>query len=86
MSYSRIGDLEARIDEYEQAIATFARLHEELTDLRESVTMPEAAMRITSMMKLNAETLDAIKQSLTIALGTLRRTQRAMETSTANRQ
>lgn len=69
----RIPELEARIEDYEAAIATFARLHEELTDLRENVSLPEAAMRLDTMLKLNAETLHAIKHSLTIALVALKR-------------
>ncbi len=85
MPYSEIGDLEVRIDDYEQAMVTFARLHEELTDLRETVTLSEAASRIYPMLKLNAETLDAIKQSLTIVLMSLRHREHALAKETASR-
>jgi hypothetical protein len=68
MATSRIVDLEARVEEYETAIATFARLHAELVDLRDHVSVPEANPRLEAMLKLNAETLDAMKQSLTHAV------------------
>lgn len=74
MSSSKIPDLQARIDDYEQAVATFARLHEELTELRENTAVPEAIARLDSMLRLNAETLEAIKTSLTLSLNRLKHT------------
>jgi hypothetical protein len=71
-------DLETRIEDYEEAIATFARLHEELTELRENITLPEADQRVRAMLKLNAETLEAIKHSLTLCMA-VRRTRRSRE-------
>lgn len=85
MPLSRVAELEYRVEEYEEAIATFARLHEELMDLRANVILPEAAARIDSMLKLNAETLHSIKQSLTIAFATLKRAQQAADLTAANR-
>jgi hypothetical protein len=70
---SKILDLQNRIDDYEEAIATFARLHEELTYLRQSTSVPEAAARLDSMLRLNAETLEAIKTSLTLSLNRMKR-------------
>ncbi len=85
MPVSRVAELEDRVEEYEEAIATFARLHEELTDLRANVVLPEAAARIDTMLKLNAETLQTIKQSLTIAFCTLKRAQQVASLANANR-
>jgi hypothetical protein len=73
MPDARITRLEERVEDYEEAIATFARLHAELAEMRARVSVPEAAIRIDTMLKLNAETLEEIKQSLTISLATLRR-------------
>jgi hypothetical protein len=71
-------DLETRIEDYEAAIATFARLHEELTDLRENIVLPETDERLRAMLKLNAETLEAIKHSLTLCMA-MRRAKRSRE-------
>jgi hypothetical protein len=73
MSTTRHAELAHRITEYEQALATFARLHEELTDLRDNVTVPEAGPQIDRMLRVNAETLAAIKQSLALTLAAARR-------------
>lgn len=85
MPPSRIAELKLRIEDYEEAIATFARLHEELADLRANTPLPEAAARLDVMLRLNAETLDAIKRSLTHAISALKRVQLDLEPATASR-
>jgi hypothetical protein len=62
----RLPDLDERIRQYEEAIANFARLHEELAELRENAP-GETSVQVEAMLKLNAETVETIKGSLTVA-------------------
>jgi hypothetical protein len=75
MSDPRIAACRARVQQYEAAIATFARLHEELTDLRDNAIVPEVRERIEAMLRLNAETVLVLKDSLTSAVVALKHTE-----------
>lgn len=83
MAKTHSTDPDLRISEYQQAIATFARLHEELTELRDNVTVPEASARIERMLRLNEETLNTIKASLALAIASQRRLEAHPETVAA---
>lgn len=69
MPASNTAELQAYIDEYEEAIATFARLQEELTELRDNTPLPEAAGRLECMLRFNAECLQAFKNRRAFSLG-----------------
>ena len=69
----RIAVLRQRAERCQEAVATFMRIHEELLVMRHEAAIGVARERIDGMIKLNDETLDAIKRGLAIAEGELRR-------------
>jgi hypothetical protein len=69
----RIAVLRQRAERCQEAVATFMRIREELLVMRKDSAIGVARDRIDGMIKLNQETLEAIKRGLTIAEGELRR-------------
>lgn len=70
-------NLESRIAEHKEAIEKFARLHRELTDIKENLSLPEAADRVQSLLDLNAESIELLKDSLCASLAKARSPQHA---------
>ena len=66
--------LQERIAEQRSAIETFARLHRELAEMKDEVLVPEAVDRVDSLLKLNAEYMQALREELAISLSLLRGT------------
>jgi hypothetical protein len=62
-----------RLEESLAAVATFARIREELLLKRMATPLGPQRERIDQMVSLNQETLRNLKQSLTIAEDTLAR-------------
>ena len=62
-----IASLQRRVDSCEQSVAAFMRIQEELRSLRKGMPANIPTDRIDAMIKLNQETLKAIKRGLEIA-------------------
>lgn len=61
------------VADYRDAMCDFARLHRELADLRERTALPEAAAPVDQMLRINAQTMEALKRGLTDCLSGMKR-------------
>ncbi len=64
--------LESRIADQKEAIEKFARLHRDLIDIKENLSLPEAADRIQTLLDMNAESIELLKDNLCASLAKAR--------------
>jgi hypothetical protein len=63
----RIDALRRRVEHCQEAIATFARIQEELLAIRKASALGLARARVDAVLKLNRETTAVLRRSLVIA-------------------
>lgn len=76
-----VSSLESRIAEQKEAIDKFARLHRELIDIKENLSLPEAAERVQTLLDLNAESIEFLKDDLVASLAEARGVRRTVAAS-----
>lgn len=74
MSKDLATNLRGRIAEQRETIETFARLHRELAEIRETLNVPEAVEKIELMLRVNADLLRFLNDELAGSLAALKRT------------
>ena len=73
---NKVAALRGRVEPCQEAVATFVRIQEELLTIRKASAFGAARKRLDRMLKLNRETMSAVRRSLEIAETELHRAER----------